>query len=175
MTKHILRLLISLTLGLFLLGVGKLYISYNLARYAGYYVQQLPRKEGTNPELVILIDYLFYIDRPEKDGITYDMDGNGTIRDVRKSYYMGSSPISNGYSISIYGLMSDELYLFNKKGKFHYYVKDTDFDNPKKDDKYRLEGERIVSEMLFPVLKGQKKPAINLQFLFDKKHYKRFN
>ncbi|HEM5035886.1 TPA: hypothetical protein U1211_002117, partial [Streptococcus suis] len=55
MKKKLLVALILTFISLLLWGIGKLYIAYNLSHYAGYYVQHMPRKEGMNPELVIIL------------------------------------------------------------------------------------------------------------------------
>ena len=79
MKKKLLTALILTSISLLLWGIGKLYIAYNLSHYAGYYVQQLPRKEGTNPELVIILTHLDSIERPEVHGLTYNLRGNGVV------------------------------------------------------------------------------------------------
>ncbi|HEM3533638.1 TPA: hypothetical protein U1B33_001840, partial [Streptococcus suis] len=79
MKKKILAALILTFLSLLILGIGKLYIAYNLSHYAGYYVQHMPRKEGTNPEMVIVLRHLNDIEKPTTNNLSYDFDGNGAI------------------------------------------------------------------------------------------------
>lgn len=80
MKKFLLIIFSLIFASLIILGIGKLYIAYNLSRYAGYYVQHMPRKKGTNPEIAILLENLDTIERPEYNGISYDLDGNGAIK-----------------------------------------------------------------------------------------------
>ncbi|MFI3108449.1 hypothetical protein ODU26_11500 [Streptococcus suis] len=79
MKKKLLVALILTFLSLLFWGIGKLYIAYNLSHYAGYYVQHMPRKEGTNPELVIILIHMDSIERPSTNNLSYDLDGNGAV------------------------------------------------------------------------------------------------
>ncbi|MGT2866244.1 hypothetical protein [Streptococcus fryi] len=154
---------------LFLLfGITKLYISYNLSYYAGYYVQQLPRKEGTNPEMALLLENLDFGPNVEVDGITYDTDGNGNII-KNKDYYLG-----NGELFDLWITSSDKYFEFNKKGEFLRYFEGYP-DEVFTDDNYKAEAQAYLDEMLLPILEAQPKPSITLQWLFDQKYEKRFN
>ncbi|WP_044768717.1 hypothetical protein [Streptococcus suis] len=120
MKKKLLVALILTFISLLLLGIGKLYIAYNLSHYAGYYVQHMPRKEGMNPELVIILTHLDSIERPEVNGLTYNLRGNGgIIKD--DSFYLFD--VSDEFQLTI----SDEDgdYFFNHdNGEFLYYYTD---------------------------------------------------
>ncbi|HEM3576312.1 TPA: hypothetical protein U1B93_001426 [Streptococcus suis] len=120
MKKKLLVALILTFISLLLWGIGKLYIAYNLSHYSGYYVQQLPRKEGTNPELVIILTHLDSVERPEVNGLTYNLRGNGgIIKD--DSFYLFD--VSDEFQLTI----SDEDgdYFFNHdNGEYLYYYTD---------------------------------------------------
>ncbi|WP_421458953.1 hypothetical protein [Streptococcus suis] len=118
MKKKILVALILTFLSLLILGIGKLYIAYNLSHYAGYYVQQLPRKEGTNPEMVIVLKYLNDIEKPTTNNLSYDLDGNSTI------LLDNSIILSNGPYIRIWNYTENKKYIFNNFGSYSFYYTD---------------------------------------------------
>lgn len=156
---------------LILWGVGKLYITYNLSHYAGYYVQQLPRKEGTNPELVIILTHLDSIKRPETNGLSYNLRGNGGISVSNQLYlsYMTDR-------LNLYPAKGKENYIFDiKDGSFRYYVKDLNFQEADTSASKKLEAKKLLNEFLPHILEAQPKPKINLQKLFNDKYYKQFN
>ena len=169
MKKKLLLSIISIVVLLMLFGIGKLYISYNLSYYAGYYVQQLPRKEGTNPEMVVLLENLDFGPNVEIEGITYDTDGNGTIIKDSKYYISYHSD-----SFDLWIVSSDKYFEFNKRGKFLRYSKGYS-DDVFTDDKYKAEAQAYLDDIIPPILEVQPKPRINLQWLFNKKYEKRFN
>ncbi|WP_024407609.1 hypothetical protein [Streptococcus suis] len=118
MKKKLLAALILTSLSLLILGIGKLYIAYNLSHYAGYYVQQLPRKEGTNPEMVIVLKYLNDIEKPTTNNLSYDLDGNSTI------LLDNSIILSNGPYIRIWNYTENKKYIFNNFGSYSFYYTD---------------------------------------------------
>ncbi|HEP1840584.1 hypothetical protein ACQ7BN_09625 [Streptococcus suis] len=118
MKKKIIVALILTFISLLLWGIGKLYIAYNLSRYAGYYVQQLPRKEGTNPEMVIVLKYLNDIEKPTTNNLSYDFDGNGAI------ILDNSIVLSRGTYIRLRNYTENKKYIFNNFGSYSYYYTD---------------------------------------------------
>ncbi|NQI89064.1 hypothetical protein HO579_06910 [Streptococcus suis] len=124
MKKKLLVALILTFISLLLWGIGKLYIAYNLSYYAGYYVQQLPRKEGTNPELVIILTHLDSIERPSTNKLSYDLDGNGAVL-LDKSLVL-----AYGTDFLLWNSTKNENYHFDMTGKFsYYYTNDIDTKN----------------------------------------------
>ncbi|HFU4500822.1 TPA: hypothetical protein ACGPA6_001422 [Streptococcus suis] len=168
MKKKILVALILTFLSLLLWGIGKLYIAYNLSHYAGYYVQHMPRKEGTNPELVIILTHLDSIERPSTNNLSYDLDGNGAVL-LDKSLVL-----AYGTDFLLWNSTKTENYHFDMTGKFSYYYTN-DIDNKKYDSQYHKEAELLLDKILPPILEAQSKPKINLQKLFNDKYYKQFN
>ena len=168
MKKKLLIALILTFISLLIWGIGKLYIAYNLSHYAGYYVQQLPRKEGTNPEMVIILKYLDNIERPTTNKLSYDLDGNGAI------LLDSSSILSQRIDIHLWNLTENKKYVFNKLGSFSYHYTD-DIDNTISNIHYQKEAELLLDKILPPILEAQPKPKINLQKLFNDKYYKQFN
>ncbi|HFI0943708.1 TPA: hypothetical protein ACGO7A_002149, partial [Streptococcus suis] len=118
MKKKILVALILTFLSLMLWGIGKLYIAYNLSHYAGYYVQYMPRKEGTNPEMVIVLKYLNDIEKPTTNNLSYDFDGNGAI------ILDNSIVLSRGTYIRLRNYTENKKYIFNNFGSYSFYYTD---------------------------------------------------
>ncbi|WP_074413855.1 hypothetical protein [Streptococcus suis] len=168
MKKKLLVALILTFISLLLWGIGKLYIAYNLSHYAGYYVQHMPRKEGTNPELVIILTHLDSIERPSTNKLSYDIDGNGAVL-LDKSLVL-----AYGTDFLLWSSTKNENYHFDMTGKFSYYYTD-DIDKKKYDSQYQKEAELLLDKILPPILEAQPKPKINLQKLFNDKYYKQFN
>ncbi|NQH00164.1 hypothetical protein HO681_08485 [Streptococcus suis] len=124
MKKKLLVALILTLISLLLWGIGKLYIAYNLSHYAGYYVQHMPRKEGTNPELVIILTHLDSIERPSTNKLSYDLDGNGAVL-LDKSLVL-----AYGTDFLLWNSTKNENYHFDMTGKFsYYYTNDIDTKN----------------------------------------------
>ena len=171
MKKKLLTALILTSISLLLWGIGKLYIAYNLSHYAGYYVQQLPRKEGTNPELVIILTHLDSIERPEVHGLTYNLRGNGAILLDNRLILSYRTEEFN-----LYPLYGKENYIFDTKdGRFVYYVQNLNFEDTDQSKSKELEAKKLLDKILPPILEAQPKPKINLQKLFNEKYYKQFN
>ncbi|TWT10491.1 hypothetical protein [Streptococcus sp. sy004] len=180
MIKKTLLLIVTVSL---LYGLSKLYIAYNLSHYAGYYVQQLPRKKGTNPELAILVDYVHYIKDPDQKDLSFDLDGNGYIYKIFTKKYQislsgGGDDFSLYYNLHTFdnNLNFTETFWFDKKGQFtgyRYSSETKEFEL--KSSEYRNKANQLLSEMIPQVLAVQPKPLINLQTLFNQKHEARFN
>ncbi|NQN88007.1 hypothetical protein HO997_08945 [Streptococcus suis] len=168
MKKKLLVALILTFISLLLWGIGKLYIAYNLSHYAGYYVQQLPRKEGTNPEMVIVLKYLNDIEKPTTNNLSYDFDGNGAI------LLDNSVTLSQGIDILLWSQNENKKFTFNNLGEFSFYYTNN-IGERKNDSQYQKEAELLLNKILPPILEAQPKPKINLQKLFNDKYYKQFN
>ena len=52
-----------------------LFTFFNLKYHSVYYAQHIPHKEGTEPDIVMLMENNGWIYTPELDGISYDEDG----------------------------------------------------------------------------------------------------
>jgi len=149
------------------------YAYSNLKYYSVYYAQQMPHKEGTEPDLVMLIENMGSIYTPKIEGIRYDDDGANYIENSIDS---SDCPTSFGESIGGYSYSdkNDVSYKFNKNFELEWAL---DKDYKKIDlatiDETKIKGE--IRETLKPILDVQSKPLINLQWLFNKKYQDRFN
>ena len=145
----------------------------NLLSNSVYYAQRMPHKEGTEPDLVMLIENMGEIYTPKMEGIRYDDDGANYIENSIDSsgYPTSFGEFNGGYH---YSDKNDVSYKFNKNFELEWAL---DKDYKKIDlatiDETKIKGE--IRETLKPILDLQSKPLINLQWLFNKKYQDRFN
>ena len=144
----------------------------NLLSNSVYYAQRMPHKEGTEPELVMLIENMGEIYTPKIEGIRYDDGANFIENSIDSSGYPTSfGEFVGGYS---YSDKNDVSYKFDKNFELEWAL---DKDYKKIDlttiDETKIKGE--IRETLKPILDVQPKPRINLQWLFNKKYQDRFN
>lgn len=173
----------SVLIALYLFGAGFIYIHYNLSTYSVYYAKHLPRAKGTNPEMALFVDNFRLATAPELKGFRYDIDGyNMIFKD--ENIVLENPPSRDGteYQLSLLQDRDGEAYptySFSKNGSFVYYSyyksdsKKFIYDKSEKRRKEAIEG---VTDILNPILpKLERKPQINLQWLFNQKYQKRFS
>ena len=150
-----------------------LYAYDNLKYYSVYYAQQMPHKEGTEPDLVMLIENMWWIYTPEIEGIRYDDDGRNFIENSTNMIGKPTnfSEFDGGYS---YRDQNDVAYKFGKNFSLEWAMnkKYEKIDLTTIDEKKIKQG---IRETVQPVLDVQSKPLINLQWLFNKMYQDRFN
>lgn len=140
----------------------------NLLSNSVYYAQRMPHKEGTEPDLVILIENMGSIYTPKIEGIRYDDDGmNSIARNVegRESIFSASGEYLMFHS------STDDHYLFDRvfriQSSFDKHYNDIEFNQQLALNEIR--------ETVQPILDVQSKPVVNLQWLFNMKYQDRFN
>lgn len=143
------------------------YAYSNLKYYSVYYAQQMPHKEGTEPDLVMLIENMGSIYTPKIEGIRYDDDGGNAIENTKSETVLSDA-------------MGNFLYLkyhitigFDSTFRLHH-VTDFTGEQPKREI-HEDEIKQEIREVFAPVIDAQPKPRINLQWLFNKKYQDRFN
>ena len=144
-----------------------LYAYSNLKYYSVYYAQHMPHKEGTEPDLVMLIENMGSIYTPKIEGIRYDDDGGNAIENTKTETVLSSSRgnfVYHKYHLTIG---------FDSTFRFHH-VTDFTGEQPKKEI-HESEIKQEIREVFAPVIDAQPKPRINLQWLFNKKYQDRFN
>ena len=145
-----------------------LYAYNNLKYYSVYYAQQMPHKEGTEPDLVMLIENMWWVYTPEIEGIRYDDDGMNSIsRNIegKESIFSASGDYLMFHSGTDNHYLFDEV--FRIKSAFDEHYNDIEFNQQLVLDEIR--------ETVQPILDVQSKPLINLQWLFNKMYQDRFN
>ena len=85
----------------------------NLLSNSVYYAQRMPHKEGTEPDLVMLIENMGSIYTPKIEGIRYDNDGRNFIEN---STNLTGKPTNFDEFVGGYGYsdQNDVTYKFNK-------------------------------------------------------------
>ncbi len=81
------KFLLILSVSLDLLGSIYLYIQYNLARYSVYYASHMPRKEGTQPELVMALENINWIDKQNTENIYFHENRDDIIYLNKDTYF----------------------------------------------------------------------------------------
>ena len=77
--SNILGIFVGLFIGLVTVLGMSLFIFINLKFNSVYYAQHIPHKEGTEPDIIILMENMGWAYTPEIDGISYDDDGSYAI------------------------------------------------------------------------------------------------
>lgn len=74
--KHFVLLGVFLSLA----GIVYGYTQYNLTRYSVYYASHMPRKEETQPELVMALENINWIDKQNTENIYFHENREGVSR-----------------------------------------------------------------------------------------------
>ena len=77
--RNILGLFVGLIIGLYTVLGMSLFIFINLKFNSVYYAQHIPHKEGTEPDVIMLMENMGWAYTPEIEGISYDEDGTYAI------------------------------------------------------------------------------------------------
>ena len=77
--SNILGIFVGLFLGLVTVMGMSLFTFINLKSNSVYYAQHIPHKEGTEPDIIMLMENMGWAYTPEIDGISYDDDGSYAI------------------------------------------------------------------------------------------------
>ena len=73
--RNILGLFVGLIIGLYTVLGMSLFTFINLKFNSVYYAQHIPYKEGTEPDIIMLMENMGWAYTPEIEGISYDDDG----------------------------------------------------------------------------------------------------
>ena len=98
--RNILVIFVGLIIGLYTVLGMSLFTFFNLKYHSVYYAQHIPHKEGTEPDIIMLMENNDWIYTPEIDGISYDDDGSYAITREK------------GTKTSILDFSGDTLFLF---------------------------------------------------------------
>ena len=77
--RNILGLFVGLIIGLYTVLGMSLFSFFNLKFNSVYYAQHIPHKEGTEPDIIMLMENNGWIYTPEIDSIRYDDDRTNAI------------------------------------------------------------------------------------------------
>ena len=166
--RNILGIFVGLIIGLYTVLGMSLFIFINLKFNSVYYAQHIPHKEGTEPDIIMLMENMGWAYTPEIDGISYDDDGMYAI--IR----------NKGTKTSILGLSGDTLYFSSTSGDGYLLNHDFSFffalDKRYHKIKYnQRKVQKEIRETVQPVIDAQPRPLVNLQSLFNLIYKSRFN
>ena len=166
--RNILAIFIGLIIGLYTVLGMSLFTFINIKFNSVYYAQHIPHKEGTEPDIIMLMENMGWAYTPEIDGISYDDDGSYAITREK------------GTKTSILDLSGDTFYFFSGSGESYLFnrnfsIQDA-FDEHYHKIKYnQRKVQKEIRETVQPVIDEQSKPLINLQWLFNLIYQSRFN
>ena len=166
--RNILGLFVGLIIGLYTVLGMSLFTFINLKFNSVYYAQHIPHKEGTEPDIIMLMENMGWAYTPEIEGISYDDDGSYAITRER------------GTKTSILGLSGDTLYFSSTSGDGyllnHDFSIQTALDKRYHKIKYnQRKVQKEIRETVQPVIDAQPRPLVNLQSLFNLIYKSRFN
>ena len=175
-----------------LVGVGvvfiRWYIKSNIDRHSVYYVRNISHDRDAHPEFAMLLDNIDSMEQPDKQKVRYkpESGASGVFSD-RFYIYNGANALNDEEPILIkeddfdgdayvYYDNIGRRYTFDKTFKVRsaYDSKQYQDIDIKTIDQKALCDE-IYKDFGFLIKANDKKPMINLQWLFNKKYYKRFN
>ena len=157
----------ALLVGIVTILLISFYAYANLKHNSIYYAQQMPHKEGTEPDLVMLIENMWWIYTPEIEGIRYDDDGNNAIENTKTETVLSNSMGNFLYHKNRVTVAFDSTFRF-------FHVTDLSGEQPKKEI-HEAEIKQEIREVFAPVIDAQSKPFVNLQWLFNLLYQDRFN
>ena len=166
--SNILGIFVGLFIGLVTILGMSLFSFFNLKYHSVYYAQHIPHKEGTESDIVMLMENMGWAYTPEIEGISYDDDGMYAITREK------------GTKTSILGLSGDTLYFSSASGDGYLLNHDFSIKTAldKRYHKIRYNQRKVLKEIretVQPVIDAQPKPLINLQWLFNLIYQSRFN
>ena len=166
--RNILAIFVGLIIGLYTVLGMSLFTFFNLKYHSVYYAQHIPHKEGTEPDIIMLMENMGWAYTPEIEGISYDDDGSYAITREKGTK---TSVLSFTNGTLFFFLDSGESYLFDRNFSIQHA-----FDKRYHTIKYnQRKVKKEIRETVQPVIDEQPKPLINLQWLFNLIYQSRFN
>ena len=165
--RNILAIFVGLIIGLYTVLGMSLFTFFNLKYHSVYYAQHIPHKEGTEPDIVMLVENMGWIYTPEIDGIRYDDDGTNAIINTKSKTFLTKSLGSFLYDKDNMTIGFDSTFRFDHVSYFSEEAKRTKVNES--------QIKREIREDFSPIMKVQTKPLINLQWLFNLLYQSSFN
>jgi hypothetical protein len=174
-----------------LVGVGvvfvRWYVKRNLTEYVVYYAIHIEHAKGTHPDFAMVIDNMDTIKQPKVDKVVYRPDSGLSGAFSGRVYIYNEAYSIDGKTPEIYmGHGDDDAYIYiDNRGIIYEFDKAfklrraSDYDTHDEIDIHTIDEKAISDELYkyfgFLIKANDKKPKINLQWLFNKKYHKRFN
>ena len=173
MKKIIIRMFIVIAILLFI----TVFCFDNMKRNSVYYAKHTPHKEGTEPVLMMVVDNLEWIYNPKVKTLKYDFDGQPCVQ------FYTSNGKQTGFIIPYLDDKKRYMYADNEWGIS--LILDCNFnpeiahnDRHEKIQITKLDNKGIKQSLynkLQPIIDAQRKPKVNLQWLFDIVYKDKFN
>ena len=175
-----------------LVGIGvvfiRWYIKSNIESHSVYYVRNISHDRDAHPEFAMLLDNIDSMEQPEKKKVRYRPESGPEGAVSGRVYISNEAHSSNDKIPSIYmGPDYDEsayVYIDNRGIRYEFdksfkLRSAYDHENHAEIDIKTIDQKALYDEIYkdfgFLIKANDKKPMINLQWLFNKKYYKRFN
>lgn len=175
-----------------LVGVGvvfvRWYVKGNLTENSVYYAMHIEHSKGTHPDFAMVIDNMNTIKQPKVDKVVYRPESGKEGAFSGRVYIYNEAYSVDGKTPEIYmGYDDDEsayVYIDNRGIRYEFdkafkLRRAYDDDSDDEIDIHTIDEKAISDELYkyfgFLIKANDKKPEINLQWLFNKKYYKRFN
>lgn len=137
------------------------YVKRNLTEYAVYYAIHIEHAKGTHPDFAMVIDNMDTIKQPKVDKVIYRPESGKEGAFSGRVYIYNEAYSVDGKTPELYMGYGDDAYIYIDNRGIRIDEKATS------DELYKYFG--------FLIKANNKEPKINLQWLFNKKYYKRFN
>ena len=137
------------------------YVKRNLTEYSVYYAMHVEHSKGTHPDFAMVIDNMDTIKQPKVDKVVYRPDSGVSGAFSGRVYIYNEAYSVDGKTPELYMGYGDDAYIYIDNRGIRIDEKATS------DELYKYFG--------FLIKANNKEPKINLQWLFNKKYYKRFN
>ena len=175
-----------------LVGVGvvfiRWYIKSNIESHSVYYVRNISHDRDAHPEFAMLLDNIDSMEQPDKQKVRYkpESGASGVFSD-RFYIYNGANALNDEEPILFKedDFDGDAYVYYDNRGRRYTFDKTFkvrsayDHENHADIDIKTIDQKALYDEIYkdfgFLIKANDKKPMINLQWLFNKKYYKRFN
>ena len=175
-----------------LVGVGvvfvRWYIKGNLIENSVYYAIHIEHAKGTHPDFAMVIDNMNTIKQPKVDKVVYRPESGKEGAFSGRVYIYNEAYSVDGKTPELYMGYGDDddayIYIDNRGIRYEFdkafkLRRAYDDDSDDEIDIHTIDEKAISDELYkyfgFLIKANDKKPKINLQWLFNKKCYKRFN
>ena len=175
-----------------LVGVGvvfvRWYVKGNLTENSVYYAMHIEHSKGTHPDFAMVIDNMNTIKQPKVDKVVYRPESGKEGAFSGRVYIYNEAYSVDGKTPELYMGYGDDddayIYIDNRGIRYEFdkafkLRRASDYDTHDEIDIHTVDEKAISDELYkyfgFLIKANDKKPRINLQGLFNKKYYKRFN
>ena len=156
-------------------------------QHAVYYAMHIEHSKGTHPDFAIVIDNMERIKQPKVDKVVYKKESGKDGAFSGRVFIFNKAYSIDGKTPELYlGYGDEDAYIYIDNRGIRYEFDESfklrsayDDDSCDEIDIHTIDEKAISDELYkyfgFLIKANNKEPKINLQWLFNKKYYKRFN